>query len=103
MRRTLKGHSTWVNSVAFSRDGKLLASGSYDGSTKLWDVATGREVATLYTLDRSEWAVVTPDGRFDASPGGAKLMRYVSQTQLLDVDLKTDRNYRPGLLRKLLR
>jgi COMPASS component SWD3 len=45
--RTLKGHTDWVNSVAFSPDGKLLASGSADGTIKLWDVATGQEVRTL--------------------------------------------------------
>ena len=34
------GHSTEAQSVAFSPDGKLLASGSVDGVIKLWDVAS---------------------------------------------------------------
>jgi WD40 repeat protein len=38
---------TSVNSVAFSPDGRLLASGSDDSTIKLWEVATGREVRTL--------------------------------------------------------
>jgi WD40 repeat protein len=37
--------------VAFSLDGKLLASGSNDEAIKLWDVATGRAIKTL-RLDR---------------------------------------------------
>ena len=43
---TLTGHTDQVWSVAFSPDGRLLASGSY-GEIRLWDVATGREVRTL--------------------------------------------------------
>jgi WD40 repeat protein len=37
----LTGHSSWVCSVAFSHDSKLLASALDDETVEVWDVATG--------------------------------------------------------------
>ena len=47
MRARLREHSLGVQSVAFSADGKLLASGSRDKTIILWDVATGQSIGRL--------------------------------------------------------
>jgi WD40 repeat protein len=44
---TLSGHSNGVFAVAFSRDGKVLASGDRAGNVKLWDIATRRPLDAL--------------------------------------------------------
>src|SRR5262249_24497131 len=43
---TLRGHPHLVRSIAFSPDGRLLASGSA-GSVKVWDAVAGKELLTI--------------------------------------------------------
>ena len=62
---TLEGHTTTVYSVAFSPDGKMLASGSGDGTICLWNATTGEH---LQTLEGSGYSVAfSPDGSTLAS------------------------------------
>jgi WD40 repeat protein len=46
-RALLYGHTDQIECVAFSPDGKLLASGGRDGTVRLWDVAGAKEIARL--------------------------------------------------------
>ena len=44
---TLRGHTNFVTSVAYSPDGKHIVSGSEDLTVKVWDSQTGKEVSVL--------------------------------------------------------
>ncbi len=63
--RALAGHTNGVTSVAFSPDGKVIVSGSADATIKLWRIDIDKPLATLISLDKDDWVVVTPDNRFD--------------------------------------
>lgn len=100
--RTLLGHSHFVMSIALSADGKFLFSGSADCTIKIWRLADGELLASLIGLAETDWAVVAPDGRFDASPNAQKLMHWIVGREPIELEQLKERYYEPGLLAKIL-
>ena len=79
----LRGHRGEVNVIRFSPDGKRAATGSDDGTVRLWDTATGQEIVTLKgdtTGVRGgppdvESVAFSPDGRLLATAGRDRTAR----------------------------
>ncbi len=72
----LRGHTGGVDSVAFRPDGKQIASASFDGTVRIWDVASGK---TIHTLEghgrRVESVAFSPDGKRIASAGADQTVK----------------------------
>ncbi|MCA2812298.1 MAG: serine/threonine protein kinase [Microcystis sp. M090S1] len=74
--KTLTGHSETVFSVAYSPDGRYLASGSKDKTIKIWEVATGKGLRTLTGHSGVVLSVAySPDGRYLASGSQDKTIK----------------------------
>ena len=62
--RCFRGHSKRVSGTAFSPDGKLILSGSHDGTVRLWQAATGNELRCFRGHTAGVTAVAfSPDGK----------------------------------------
>jgi WD40 repeat protein len=73
---TLRGHTDWVTRVAFSPDGKRLATGCADQTVRLWDTATGRAIHILRGHTGPVRGVAfSPDGQTVASASDDRTVR----------------------------
>jgi hypothetical protein len=74
--RTLEGHTSGVNSVAVTSDGRFAVSASQDKTLKVWDLGTGQAVRTLQVHASSVTGVtVTSDGRIAVSASEDKTLK----------------------------
>ena len=89
-----------------SPDGQFLLTGTWTSTVKLWDFQKGTEIASLNNLDSTDWAITTPSGLFDASPGAMRLMYYVEsykgEREIIELEQLKERYYEPGLLQKIV-
>lgn len=96
------GHFGDVHTVAFSQDARRILTGGVDGTARIWGAETGEELCQLISFTDGGWAVVDPEGRYDASnQGSVRGLHFVAGLEPIALDQMRDRFYVPGLLAKI--
>ncbi len=86
-----------------SPDGRFQIKRGENLKLNLFDVKSGKLLVSLILLDKDDWVVIDPEGRFDASEGALKLMHYSYGLQTVDLEQFKDEYFEPGLLQKIFK
>jgi WD40 repeat protein/uncharacterized caspase-like protein len=101
--KLLRSYNIQALTVGHSPDGRFFVTASLDGITRVWNVETGALVCRLVSFKDKTWAVVDPEGRYDASNAGdIKGLYWVVGFERIALSQLKQRYYEPHLLSKLL-
>ena len=84
--RTLQGHKDWLTSVAFSRDGQRVATGSRDRTIRVWDPATGNCLATLEDHSAAVNDVVFSDNKLFSADDDGRILAWDTMWQAIPLN-----------------
>ncbi|CAH8380825.1 unnamed protein product [Eruca vesicaria subsp. sativa] len=90
IRKTLAGHSGYVNTVALSPDGTLCASGGKDGAILLWDLAEGETIDSLEAGSIVHSICFSPDRYWLCAATENSIRMWDLETKIVLEDLKVD-------------
>ena len=99
----LPGVTGLFNRARFSHNGRFLVTGGDDGAIQFWDFAARRLLATAVSFRNSGWAVVDPEGRYDASdPDNSPALYWQLGDDIVELSQLKTRFYTPNLLARIL-
>jgi WD40 repeat protein/uncharacterized caspase-like protein len=99
--KELKGHTASLRSATWSPDGKFIVTTSEDNTVKKWDGQTGNFLYTFFAVDSLDYLAIDKDGRYDGTPAARKMLYYVCDNEIVDLEQFKDLSWEPGLVSKL--
>lgn len=97
--RSVTGHAGRVTGVVFVAEGRVLVTCSNDTTVRYWDVASGSLLATALEIEGgNDWVVTTPEGRFDGSSAGQRMIEWRVGGHMYALDQFFNGYFSPGLL-----
>jgi WD40 repeat protein len=99
----IKSDGNSTTGLAFLADKSYLAATDLDGFIRLWNTQTKELIAKVALFESdAEWAITTPDNRFDIAPRATGLIYFVAGKEILSTDALYETYYTPKLLPMLL-
>jgi WD40 repeat protein len=100
--RPLAGHigggaGGYGTSAKFFHNGKYVISAG-DASTRIWDVSTGEEVASMIAFEDGEWIITTANGYYNSSPKGDHYLSVKVGGKEYSTEQLRESFYRPDLV-----
>ena len=101
--KSIRAHSwvSGVNSLVISPDGKFILSGG-DASTRIWDLSTLDEVATMVSFEDGEWVVITANGYYNSSEKGDQYLSATVGGKPYSIAQLRESFYRPDVVKLAL-
>jgi len=101
--KTFYGHSGDIKSVKFINDGKHLLSAGEDGTVRIWNSDTGKEIAQFISFNDGEWIVIAAEGYYKSSVNGDKHLNVRIGNNIYGIDQYRSAFYKPQIVEALLK
>jgi len=96
-----------ITSLAFTPDPNLFLIRTEEGVTRIWNLKPTKELCRLVKFDGDDWAVITPEGRFDSNnledPKGLHWISPDAPFEPLSFEIFVREYFEPKLLARLLK
>lgn len=97
--KVLIGHTGMYGASAkFFPNGKQVISAG-DASTRIWDISTGEEVASMIAFEDGEWIITTSNGYYNSSPKGDQYLSVKVRGKDYTIEQLRESFYRPDLVK----